>query len=91
MVFTREDLHNLYLENQEIDKQDRCIKIVEYVKDNVIKSAKSGNKHCKTSIIYQIKDIKDEVLNKLKYLFPESIIEIMPDFEDFYWVSVNWE
>ena len=91
MVYTREVLNNLYLEYQEIDKQHRCIKIIDYVKENVIKSAKSGNKQCKISVLYQINDIKDEILNKLKYLFPDSIIEIITDFDKFYFIRINWE
>lgn len=91
MVYTREDLLNLYLEYNEIDKRNRCNKSVEYVKENVIKSAKSGYKKCKTNTLFQVKDIKDEILNKLKDLFPDSIIEINHDYEDFYKISVNWE
>jgi hypothetical protein len=91
MVFTREDLNNLYLEYQEVDKQQRLMKTIDYIKENVIKSAKSGNKQCKIPIFTQIKDIEDEVLNKLKYLFPDSIIELLHYDEQFYYIKVNWE
>jgi capsid portal protein len=91
MIYTRQYLNNLYLEFQEIDKQQRLMKTIDYIKENVIKSAKSGNKQCKTNVICKIKDIEDEILNKLKDLFPDSIIEIIHDFEEYYYIRINWE
>jgi len=94
MIFTRENLRSLFFEHQEINREIKIEKVIDYIKENVIKNAKKGETIYNDYFISSIHDIKDEIIKQLKQLFPDSIIEIYEDYSDINSKStgiiINW-
>lgn len=97
MALTRKDLHNLFIEQQEIDKNEKIKKIVHYMKEIVIKNAKKGQQNCMEYFDHSINKIKDEILNQLKEIFPDCLIECgsgdeyVISYPKRIYISINWD
>jgi hypothetical protein len=94
MILTRENLRSLFFEHQEIDRQIKIEKIIEFIKEHVIKNAKRGETIYADNFNSSINDIKNELLTILNQLFPDSIIEIYEDYSNINSKSsgiiINW-
>lgn len=95
MSFTRSDLRNLFIEQKEIDRNIRITKIVDYMKDLVIKSAKQGEFMCKENFDNSINELLCDVLKQLTNLFPDSSIETgneeyFVSYPKRVYISINW-
>jgi len=96
MVLTKDNLNQLYVEEKEIIKKNRIQKVVSYMMDLAIKNAKKGEVSCKENFPHEINEIKEEILEKLKILFPDSKINIdendnLNHYPQSLYISINWE
>jgi len=76
MDLTREYLNNLYIEQQELDRQATIDKIVNHFKDSIINKAKMGETIYSENFSYKIFLLKDVIIEKLKSIFPDSEIMV---------------
>jgi len=76
MDLTREYLNNLYVEQQELDRQATIDKIVNHFKDSIINKAKMGETIYSENFSYKIFLLKDVIIEKLKSIFPDSEIMV---------------
>ena len=76
MDLTREYLNNLYVEQQELDRQATIDKIVNHFKDSIINKAKIGETIYSENFSYKIFLLKDVIIEKLKSIFPDSEIMV---------------
>jgi hypothetical protein len=76
MDLTREYLNNLYVEQQELDRQSTIDKIVNHFKDSIINKAKIGETIYSENFSYKIFLLKDVIIEKLKSIFPDSEIMV---------------
>jgi hypothetical protein len=76
MDLTREYLNNLYVEQQELDRQAAIDKIVNHFKHSIINKAKMGETIYSENFSYKIFLLKDVIIEKLKSIFPDSEIMV---------------
>jgi len=96
MTFTRENLRQMYIIKQESDIKNTIDKIVSYMKNSVLDKAVLGEVSCKEFFPNSINQIKDEILENLKLLFPDSIIKMeRNDDQSHYpyemYILINWD
>lgn len=99
MSFTKKELHHMYLCQQEVEKQQKIDKIVKHITDNVIESAKKGEKYVYNEYFLKSTSLFDElkhiVLSRLEIIFPDSLITIQIFGEGSHHpkmaIEINWE
>jgi hypothetical protein len=96
MSLTKEYLNNLYVEEQENIKKTRIQKIVTYMMELAIKNAKKGEVFCKEIFPHEINEIKEEVIQQLKIIFPDSKISMNENENLEYcprsqYILINWD
>ena len=96
MIFTRENLHNIFLKNEELNKKLKIKNVIEFITDKVIKNAKIGKTTYNDSFTTSLDDIIFEISTELKNIFPDCVVEIYKDNIDFnnynkgLNISINW-
>lgn len=75
MLFTKADLNNLYIEEQNTIRKNSIYKIVKHMTDNVIEKAKKGqtcfSEYFPTN---KLSSIQDNIIEELVRKFPDSKI-----------------
>jgi hypothetical protein len=96
MSLTKEYLNKLYVDEQENIKKNRIQKIVSHMMDLAIKNAKKGEKLCKENFPHEINEIKDDIFQQLKFVFPDSQIiinenEYLEHYPRSQTITINWD
>jgi phosphoribosylaminoimidazole-succinocarboxamide synthase len=65
------------------------------MRDLVIKNAKQGEESCSENFNSSINEIKDEIFDQLKLIFPDFLIEFGVDEDSNYhtkriYIMINW-
>lgn len=95
-MYTKEYLQTLYVKEKEEIKKNRISKIVDFMITLVTQNAKKGNFSCKENFPNEINEIKEEIMEKLKLLFPDSKIYIdenenLNHYPRSVYISINWK
>jgi hypothetical protein len=95
MTYTREYLNELYLNEVKAIRTNSINKIITYLHDNVLSSAKKGNKVFTEYFPEKnINDIKDELSIKLAQLYPDCDISyepiVYPDGGKCILIRIDW-
>jgi hypothetical protein len=96
MSLTKEYLNKLYVDEKENIKKNRIQKIVTHMMDLAIKNAKKGELFCKENFPHEINEIKEDILQQLKFVFPDSKIiinenEYLEHFPRSQTITINWD
>ena len=93
--YTRDDLNNLYKQEQKEIRRNSIMKIADHLIESIIKKAKQGDT---TFVEYfpknKLCEIQDELVIQMKKVFPDSEItvqEIVVDGINSIAVRIDWD